>query len=98
MDEVMADDAYGREDAPRELRVPPVQRALRVVRPAGEAISRHGREAADAITRQTQTFGRFSAAQARARPFALAAVALATGAVLGALISPRRWGDRLGRR
>ena len=89
MQEVM-DESYGREDAPRELRQPPVQRALRVVRPVGEEIARRGRDAAGVIGRQTQTFGRYSAAQVRARPFAAAAVALAAGAVLGALIAPRR--------
>jgi hypothetical protein len=90
MEEVMRFDAYGREDAPRELRVPPVQRALNVVRPAGDAIARGGRQAADALGRQTQTLGRFSAAQVRARPFATAAAALVAGAVLGVLIAPRR--------
>lgn len=90
MEEVMGDEIYGREDAPRELRLPPVQRALRVVQPASDAIARGGRQAADVIGRQTQTFGRYSAAQVRARPFAAAAMALAAGAVLGALLSPRR--------
>jgi hypothetical protein len=90
MEEVMLEDAYGREDAPLELRVPAVQRALRVVRPAGDAIARGGREAADVVRRQTRSLGRLSAAEVRARPFALAAVALATGAVLGALFAPRR--------
>lgn len=90
MREVMRDDPFGHEDAPPELRLPPVQRALRVVRPVGDALARGGRDAADVITRQSQTFGRFSAAQVKARPFATAAVALAAGAVLGALLSPRR--------
>lgn len=90
MEELMREDAYGREDAPRELRQPPVQRALRVVRPVGHAIARHGRDAADVVGRQTQSLGRYSAAQMKARPFAAAAVALAAGAVLGALLSPRR--------
>jgi hypothetical protein len=90
MKELMRDDAYGQEDAPLELRVPPVQRALRVVRPAGDAVARGGRQAADAIGRQGQTLGRYSAAQMRARPFVTAAAALVAGAVLGALISPRR--------
>ncbi|CAN7218806.1 hypothetical protein LJR219_000734 [Phenylobacterium sp. LjRoot219] len=88
----MRDDPFGREDAPPELRLPPVQRALRVVRPVGDALARHSRDAADVVTRQSQTFGRFSAAQVKARPFATAAVALAAGAVLGALLSPRRRG------
>jgi hypothetical protein len=87
----MPEDAYDREDAPPELRVPPVQRAaLRVARPMGDAVARGGREAAELITRQGQTFGRYSAAQLKARPFATAAVALVAGALLGALLSPRR--------
>lgn len=90
MKEVMGDEVYGLEDAPRELRLPPVQRALRVVRPAGDAIARGGRQAADAVGRQGETLRSFSAAQVRARPFATAAVALAAGAVLGALLTPRR--------
>jgi hypothetical protein len=92
MEEVMGDDIFGREDAPPELRLPPVQRALRVVRPVGDAVARHGRDAADAIGRQGQSFGRFSAEQVKARPFAVAAMALAAGAVLGAFLSPRRRG------
>lgn len=92
MEEVMGDDIFGREDAPPELRLPPVQRALRVVRPMSDAVARHGRDAADAVGRQGQSFGRFSAEQVKARPFAAAAVALAAGAVLGALLSPRRRG------
>lgn len=92
MREVMRDEAYGREDAPPELRLPPVQRALRVVRPVGDALARHGRDAADVIGRRGHTFGRFSVAQMKARPFAAAAVAMAAGAVLGALLSPRRKG------
>lgn len=92
MEEVMGDDIFGREDAPPELRLPPVQRALRVVRPVSDAVARHGRDAADAVGRQGQSFGRFSAEQVKARPFAAAAVALAAGAVLGALFSPRRRG------
>jgi ElaB/YqjD/DUF883 family membrane-anchored ribosome-binding protein len=90
MQEVMGDDTFGREDAPPELRLPPVQRALRVVRPVSDALARHSRDAADVIGRQGQTFGRFSAEQVKARPFATAAVALAAGAVLGALLAPRR--------
>ena len=90
MREVMGDDTFGREDAPPELRLPPVQRALRVVRPVSDAFARHGRDAADVIGRQGQSFGRFSAEQVKARPFAAAAVALAAGALLGALLSPRR--------
>jgi hypothetical protein len=87
----MVEEGYGQEDAPAELRVPVVQRAaLRVARPVGDAIARGGREAADAISRQGQTLGRYSAAQVKARPFAAAAVALAAGALLGALLSPRR--------
>ena len=92
MEEVIGDDIFGREDAPPELRLPPVQRALRVVRPVSDAVARHSRDAADVIGRQGQSFGRFSAAQVKARPFAAAAVALAAGAVLGALLSPRRRG------
>jgi len=90
MKEVMRDDAFGREDAPPELRLPPVQRAIRVVRPVGDAVARRSRDAAEVITRRTQTIGRYSAAQVKARPFATAAVALAAGAVLGVLLSPRR--------
>lgn len=90
MEKVMQEDAYGREDAPPELRVSPVQRALNVARPVGDAFAQRGRVAADALSRQGQTFGRYSAAQVKARPFATAAVALAAGAVLGALLSPRR--------
>jgi len=86
----MREDPFGQEDAPPELRLPPVQRAMRVVRPVGDALARGGRDAADVITRQSQSFGRFSAAQVKARPFAAAAVALGVGAVLGALLSPRR--------
>ena len=33
MEDVMGDDTFGREDAPPEVRLPPIQRALRVVRP-----------------------------------------------------------------
>jgi ElaB/YqjD/DUF883 family membrane-anchored ribosome-binding protein len=90
MQEVMGDDTFGREDAPPELRLPPVQRALRVVRPVSDALARGGRDAADVIGRRGQTLGRFSAEQVKARPFTVAAVALAAGAVLGALLSPRR--------
>ncbi len=90
MEEVMRDEAYGREDAPRELRQPPVQRALRVVRPVGDALASRGRDAAEAVRRRSQSLGRYSAAQVKARPFAAAAVALAAGALLGALLSPRR--------
>ena len=90
MRRVMREDPFGQEDAPPELRLPPVQRAMRVVRPVGDALARGGRDAADVITRQSQSFGRFSAAQVKARPFAAAAVALGVGAVLGALLSPRR--------
>lgn len=90
MREVMPEDAYGREDAPPELRVPPVQRALRVARPVGDAVARGGREAGTLITRQGQSFGRYSAAQLKARPLVAAAVALLAGAVLGVLLSPRR--------
>jgi hypothetical protein len=89
--EEFLDTGYGQEDAPAELRVPVVQRAaLRVARPVGDALARGGREAADAISRQGQSFGRYSAAQMKARPFTAAAVALAAGALLGALLSPRR--------
>ena len=42
------------------------------------------------IRRQTESFGRYSAEQVKARPYAAAAVALAAGALLGALFSPRR--------
>lgn len=90
MEEVMGDDTFGREDAPPELRLPPVQRALRVVRPVSDALARRSRDAADVIGRQGQSFGRFSAEQVKTRPFATAAVALAAGAVLGALLAPRR--------
>lgn len=91
MKEVMRDDdAYGREDAPLELRVSPVQRALNVVRPAGDAIASGGRQAADLLGKQTQSIGRYSADKMRARPLTTAALALAAGALLGALISPRR--------
>lgn len=90
MEEVMRDDAFGREDAPPELRLPPVQRAIRVVRPVSDALARRSRDAADVISRQGQSLGRYSAAQVKARPFATAAVALAAGAVLGVLLSPRR--------
>jgi ElaB/YqjD/DUF883 family membrane-anchored ribosome-binding protein len=91
MEEVMREEAYDWEDAPRELRVPPVQRAaVRLARPVGDAVSRGGREAADLIRRQTQSFGRYSAEQVKARPYAAAAVALAAGALLGAFLSPRR--------
>lgn len=90
MQDVMGDDTFGREDAPPELRLPPVQRALRVVRPVSDALARGGRDAADVIGRQGQSFRRFSAEQVKARPFAAAAMALAAGAVLGALLSPRR--------
>ena len=86
----MLDEAYGREDAPPELRAPPVQRAMKVVRPVGDAVARGGREAAAVIGRQGQTIGRFSVAQVRGKPFATAAVALVAGAVMGALLSPRR--------
>lgn len=92
MEDVMGDDIFGREDAPPELRLPPVQRALRVVRPVSDAVARRSRDAADVIGRQGQSLGRFSAAQVKARPFAAAAVALGVGAVLGALLSPRRRG------
>jgi ElaB/YqjD/DUF883 family membrane-anchored ribosome-binding protein len=90
MKEVMRDDAFGREDAPPELRLPPVQRALRVVRPVSDAMARRSKDAAEVISRQTQSLGRYSAAQVKARPFATAAVALAAGTVLGILLSPRR--------
>lgn len=91
MKEVMADEIFGHEDAPRELRVPPVERALRVTtQPVREALAEHGRDAAAALQRQGRSFGRYSAAQVKARPFTTAAVALAAGAVLGALLSPRR--------
>jgi len=90
MREAMRDDAFGIEDAPPELRLPPVQRAIRVVRPVSDALARRSRDAAEVISRQGQTLGRFSAAQVKARPFATAAVALAAGAVLGVLLSPRR--------
>jgi hypothetical protein len=89
MDEVM-DDAYAREDAPAELRLPPVQRAMRVVRPVSDALTTRGRDAAEVISRQAQTFGRYSAEQVKARPFTAAAVALAAGALLGAWLAPRR--------
>lgn len=92
MEDVMGDDIFGREDAPPELRLPPVQRALRVVRPVSDAVARHGRDAADVIGRQGRSFGRLSAEQVKARPFTAAAVALAAGALLGALLSPRRRG------
>jgi hypothetical protein len=84
------EEAYGREDAPRELRAPVVQRALRVTRPVTDALARGGREAADVIGRRGRTLGRYSADQVRAKPLAAAAVALVAGAVLGALLSPRR--------
>lgn len=90
MQNVRGEEVFGHEDAPPELRLPPVQRALRVVRPVGDALARHSRDAADAIGRHGRKFGRFSAAQMKSRPFAAAAVALAAGAVLGALLSPRR--------
>jgi ElaB/YqjD/DUF883 family membrane-anchored ribosome-binding protein len=90
MEEVMTEEAYGREDAPQELRVPPVQRALRVARPVGDALAKSGRDAADVLQRQSRSFGRYSAEQMKARPLTAAAVALAAGAVLGALLSPRR--------
>lgn len=90
MEKIVSDDAYGREDAPPELRVPPVQRAMRVARPVGDAIARRGRDAADLVREQGRTFGRYSAETAKARPLATAAVALAAGAVLGALLAPRR--------
>lgn len=92
MEEVMGEDIFGHEDAPPELRLRPVQRALRRVRPVSDALARHSRDAADAIGRQGQTLRRMSAEQVKARPFATAAVALAAGAVLGALLSPRRRG------
>lgn len=87
MEEVTFDEVFGLEDAPRELRVPPVERALR---PVGDALVRHGRHTADAISEQSRSFGRYSAEQMKARPITTAAVALAAGAVLGALLSPRR--------
>ena len=90
MEEVMTDEAYGREDAPRELRVPPVQRALRVARPVGDALAKRGRDAADVLPRQSRSFGRYSSERMKARPLATAAVALAAGALLGAMLSPRR--------
>ena len=90
MQKVTGEDVFGQEDAPPELRLPPVQRALRVVRPVGDALSRHGRDAADALGRHGRTFGRYSAAKLKSRPLAAAAVALAAGAILGALLSPRR--------
>jgi|GEM_PF-3301056 ElaB/YqjD/DUF883 family membrane-anchored ribosome-binding protein len=91
MEKVIRDEAaFDHEDAPAELRLPPVQRAIRVVRPVGDALARRSRTAADVIGRQGQSLGRFSAAQVKARPFATAAVALAAGAVLGVLLSPRR--------
>jgi hypothetical protein len=90
MREATRDDAFGIEDAPPELRLPPVQRAIRVVRPVSDALARRSRDAAEVISRQGQSLGRFSAAQVKARPFATAAVALAAGAVLGVLLSPRR--------
>ena len=90
MEKITTDEAYGREDAPRELRVPPVQRALRVARPVGDVLAKGGREAAEVIQRQGRSFGRYSAERMKARPLTTAAVALAAGAVLGALLSPRR--------
>jgi hypothetical protein len=90
MRNVAEEEVLGHEDAPPELRLPPVQRAIRVVRPVGDALAKHGRDAADALGRHGRTLGRVSAAQVKSRPFALAAVALAAGAVLGALLSPRR--------
>jgi hypothetical protein len=90
MQNVRGDDVFDLEDAPPELRLPPVQRALRVVRPVSDAVARHGRDAADAISRHGRTLGRYSAAKMKSRPLAAAAVALAAGALLGALLSPRR--------
>ena len=90
MQNVTGQEVFGHEDAPPELRLPPVQRALRVVRPVGDALARHGRDAADAIGRHGRKFGRFSADQLKSRPLAGAAMALAAGAVLGALLAPRR--------
>ncbi len=94
MDEGMRDEGYGREDAPPELRAPAVQRALKVVRPVGDALARRGREAADVIGRQGQSLGRYSADQVRAKPLAAAGlaagVALVAGVVLGAFLAPRR--------
>lgn len=92
MEEVMREEAYGQEDAPRELRVPPVRRALGVARPVGDVLAKGGRDAAEALQRQGRSFGRYSAEQIKARPLATAAVALAAGAVLGAFLSPRRRG------
>lgn len=86
----MLEDAYGQEDAPPELRLPPVQRALRVARPVGDAVAQHSREAAAALGRRGRSFQRYSADRMKARPFTTAAMALAAGAVLGALLSPRR--------
>lgn len=90
MSEVMGEEPLGQEDAPPELRLPPVQRALRVVRPVGDALARHGRDAADVIGRHGASVGRRSLAQMKSHPLTAAAVALAAGAVLGALLSPRR--------
>ena len=90
MQNARGDDGFGREDAPHELRLPPVQRALRVVQPVSDALAKHGRDAADALGRHGRSLGRLSAEQVKSRPFAAAAVALAAGALLGALLSPRR--------
>lgn len=87
---VMGEEPFGQEDAPPELRLPPVQRALRVVRPVGDALARQSRVAADVIGQRGRSLGRYSAAQMKSRPLAAAAVALAAGALLGALLSPRR--------
>lgn len=92
----MPDATYAHEEAPAELRVPALQRALRAVRPAGDAIAQRSRTAADVIGRRARTWSEYSLRQARERPLAAAGVALAAGALIGALLSPRRRRARTG--